>query len=183
MRDIQFQFDVARIRNTHDLIKLFGALAKRAHVIVIAERDSEIRCALAELGESFAQLFEVCRRRGAARGAIVDDLEIESARGAQKFGVRRVLGDALFCDRGVAKQVAAGKRHELQLVLVKQIAYRGGTAKLRDAVRAQLYAAKTNRGDVVDRLAMVAAMPLSAPRNSRRAMRCVMDPPSLRSAN
>ena len=137
-----------------------------------------------------------------------------------------------FRDRGVAQQIAAGKRHELQLVLAKEIAHGGGTAKLRNAVGPQLYAAKTNRGDVVDGLAIVAApgdgsvavvdfgrrrcdervkvrevhwrikavrgaksavlhgnaeaaaKALIAPRNSRRGMRCVMDPTaSLRSAN
>src|ERR1700687_1385344 len=42
VRDIQFQFDVPRIRQAHDLIEFLGALAKRAHMIVISERDSEV---------------------------------------------------------------------------------------------------------------------------------------------
>src|ERR1700674_579777 len=77
--DIQFQFDVARIRNTHDLIKLLGALAERGHVIVISERDSEISGALAEVGEGFPQQFEIRRGCSPALRAIVDDLEVESA--------------------------------------------------------------------------------------------------------
>src|SRR5713226_932500 len=157
VRDIQFQFDEARIRKTHDLIKLFGAFAERAHVIVITERDSEISGALAELGESFSQKFEVRGSRGAAFRTIVDDLEVKSASVAQKLGVRCVLGDALLRGCGVAEQIAAGKRHELQLVTTKQIAHRSRTAKLGNAVGAQLYAVKTNGGDVVDGLAIVAA--------------------------
>src|ERR1700682_774296 len=126
VRDVQFQFDVARIRKAHNLIEFFGALAQRAHVIVIAERDSEIRGALAEFGESLAKLFEVWRSRGTAFRSIVDFLEGESARVAQKLGVRRVLGDAFFRHAGVAEQIAAGKRHELQVALAKWIAQRGG---------------------------------------------------------
>src|SRR6266849_3217042 len=155
--DIQFQFDIARIRKTHDLIKLFGAFAERAHVVMVSERDSEISGALAKLGESFAQLFEVRRGCGTALGTIIKDLEVESACVAKKLGVCRVLGNAVFRDRWVANQIAAGKRHELQFVPAKQIAHRGGTAKLGDAVGAQLYAAKTDGGDVVDGLAIVAA--------------------------
>src|SRR6266851_1835433 len=157
VRDIQFQFDVAGIRKTHDLVEFFGTLPERAHMIVISERDSEVSGALAELGESFGQLFEVCRSHSTALRAIVDYLEVESSRVAQKFGARSMFADALFRDSRVAEQVTAGKRHELQLVLAKQIAHRGGTAKLRDAVRAQLYAAKTDGGDVFDGLAIVAA--------------------------
>src|SRR5713226_139570 len=112
-------------------------------MIVISERDPEISGAFAKLGESFAQLLEVRRGRGAALRAIVDYLEVESARVTQKLSVRRMLSNALFRDRGVAKQIAARKRHKLQLVLAKQIAHCGGTAKLRDAVGAQLYAVKT----------------------------------------
>src|SRR5260370_33204016 len=132
--DIQFQFDVARIGKTHDLVKLFGAFAERAHVVMVSERDSEISGALAELGESFAQLFEVRRGGGTTLGTIIKDLEVESAYVAQKVGVGRVLGNAVFRNRWGANQIAAGKRHELQFVPPKQIAHRGGPAKLGDAV-------------------------------------------------
>src|SRR6266436_2721866 len=157
VRDIQFQLDVPRIRQTHDLIEFFGAFTKRTHMIVISERNSEVGGALAKLGESFGQLFEVHRGRRTALGAIVENLEIESACVAQEFGMRRMLGNALFRGRGIAEQISAGKRHELQLVLAKQIAHRGGASKLRDAVGSQLNAAKTNRSNVVDGLAIVAA--------------------------
>jgi len=145
------QFDVAGIRKTHDLVEFFGTLPERAPYdcdIRAGFRGSAVR--LPSSLRALANCLGVCRSHSTALRAIVDYLEVESSRVAQKFGARSMFADALFRDSRVAEQVTAGKRHELQLVLAKQIAHRGGTAKLRDAVRAQLYAAKTDGGDVFD---------------------------------
>src|SRR5258706_12222272 len=68
-----------------------------------------------------------------------------------------VLRDALFRGSGITKQVATGKRHELQLMLGEKITHCGGAAKLRDAIGTQLYAAKTDGRDVFYGLAILAA--------------------------
>src|SRR5882757_5898224 len=68
-----------------------------------------------------------------------------------------VLRDALFRGSRITKQIAAGKRHELQLMLSEEIMHRGGAAKLRDAIGTQLYAAKTDGRDVFYGLAILAA--------------------------
>src|SRR5882762_11053409 len=68
-----------------------------------------------------------------------------------------MLRYAFFRGARVAKQVAAGKRHELQLMLRQEIAHCDGAAKLRDGVGTQLYALKTDRRDVFNSLAILAA--------------------------
>src|ERR1051325_1625969 len=55
MRHVQFQLGEARVRGLQDLIHFLGALSKRTHVVVISERDSQIRCALSNFCDEFAQ--------------------------------------------------------------------------------------------------------------------------------
>src|SRR6267154_2363397 len=125
--------------------------------MVISERDSDIRGAFAKFRQSFAQLFVIVGNRDAAFRAIIQDLEVQAAGVTQEFGVSSVLRDALFGGSRITKQVATGKRHELQLMLGEEITHCGGAAKLRDAIGTQLYAAKTDGRDVFNGLAILAA--------------------------
>ena len=68
--NVEFQLGVARIGGFEDLIDFFGMLAERAHVIVVAERNSEIGGAFAEFGEQLAQVFVV---RGGDRAILSGD--------------------------------------------------------------------------------------------------------------
>src|ERR1700730_2796295 len=124
---------------------------------MISERNSEIRSPFAKFRQGFAQLFVVVRNRDATLRASVQDLKVQAAGVAQEFGVGGMFGDAPFRSSGLAEQVAAGKRHELQIVLAEQVAHCRGTAELRDAVGAQLYAVETDGSDVFNRLAIVAS--------------------------
>ena len=50
MGDIELEFDVARVNRFHDSINFVGRFSERAHVIVIADRNTKIDGALADLG-------------------------------------------------------------------------------------------------------------------------------------
>ena len=48
MSDVEFELGIARIGSGQNLIYFLGTFAERAHVIVISERNAEVRGAFAD---------------------------------------------------------------------------------------------------------------------------------------
>src|SRR5438270_797432 len=71
MSDIEFQLRVARIGSGQDLIYFLGTFAERAHVIVISERNAEIRGAFANFRKQVPEAFVVRGSNGVILRATV----------------------------------------------------------------------------------------------------------------
>src|ERR1700735_399228 len=57
--DVEFELRVTWIGRCQNLIYFFGSLSKRAHVIVIAERNPEVRCLLSKCGQQLPESLVV----------------------------------------------------------------------------------------------------------------------------
>src|SRR5712692_5018417 len=131
-------------------------------MIVVAERNSQISRTFAQLRQRLTQPFVICRRSRTILGTGVRHLQIQPSGIAQEFCMRGMFGDFLAQRRRITAKITARQRHQLQLVLLQQLKDRRGAAELFDTVRTQLDSAKTQRPDILNRLAIV-----SAPGNRR----------------
>ena len=111
MRDIEFEFGVARVGGCEDAVDFVGVFAERAHVVVVPEGHAEVGGALAQFGHELAEFLLVVGSDGAIFGAIVGDLQVEAAGVVDEFGVSGVLGK--FVGGGtVDGEAAAGECDE-----------------------------------------------------------------------
>src|SRR5579883_1783644 len=154
--DIEFQLQIAWIARFEDLRDLLRMLAERTHVIVVAQWNAKVGCALAELAEQSSKLLAVCSGNAAIAGAVVGNLQINSAGLPQEFCVRKVLGNFLGFRR-VDIDAPARQGNKVQFVLLQKISERSGRSKFRDAIRAKLNARKAKSGNIFDCLAVVPA--------------------------
>src|SRR5579885_858877 len=156
VRDIEFQLHIARIARFEDLRDLLRMLAERTHVIVVAQWNAKVGGALAEFAEQSSKLLAVCGGNAAMAGAVVGNLQINSAGLPQEFCVRKVLGN-FFRFRRVDIDAPARQGDKVQFVLLQKISERSGRSKFRDAIRAKLNARKAKSGNILDCLAVVPA--------------------------
>ena len=157
MGDVELEFDVSRIGGRKDLFDFLGPLAHRVHVVVIPERDAEIRRSLADLGEQAPEALIV---GGGKRpfGTLVDGLQIQPAAVVHKLRVRDVHRDLLRFDGRINHHVAARQRDERE-VMPGQFVGQGARPRLvlGQDVRSELNAGIPGIGDVGNRRRVLAA--------------------------
>jgi hypothetical protein len=125
-------------------------------MVVIPQRHAEVGGPLADFGQQLAHPLEIRGHDGALR-PLVGDLQVQSANVADEFRVPRVLRDLFLLDRGIEPHVSARQRHHRQAVLCEQIRERARRVpELLDDWRAKLDALEADRGDLFDRLQVVA---------------------------
>ncbi len=158
VRRVELQLDVARIRGVEDPPDFIRAFAQVVHVIVEADRDAEIGRALSDLGQQLAKPFVVLRDDRTALRALVGQLQVEPADVLDELRVPDMLLDLGLLRGGVDPHVSARERDHRQAMFLKEIAKSAGAIAVGlEDVRPQLDAGKTERGDVLDRLDILAA--------------------------
>ena len=157
VRDVELEFHVPRIGRVENTVDRLGRLAQRAHVIVVADADAEIRTAPADLGEQTSEPRVIAGGHRAPFRPRVRDLQIEPAGVADESRVARVLVDDLRVRSRLDRDAAARERDERQMMPGEHVAQLARpTAELLQDVGPDLDAGKAERGDIVDRLELVA---------------------------
>ena len=138
MRDIELEFRVARVHGVKNFVDFTRTLSQRVHVIVKSQLDANIGRALAEIGQQVAHVFVIVVGDQPIFRPRADHLQVIAAgivRELRMIGMHRQLRFG----RRVDVQIAAGKRHKFQFVLIEQIVHGLRAAiKFRNGVRAQL---------------------------------------------
>src|SRR5579872_6191599 len=120
--DVEFQLAVARIGGLENLVESLRALTHGTHVIVIAERDSQIGNSFAYLSEQFSQAPVLCRTDRPTLRRFIDELKIKSSSVMQELGVGSVHCQVTGLQLGIDVEISARQCSEDEVVLLEQVA-------------------------------------------------------------
>ncbi len=126
-------------------------------MIVEAGLNPVLRDLLADLGQQLSLISEVVRRKRLTLRPRADHLQVLATGFLQVLGILDMQIDDRLALGRVERRVAAGERHKLELVLRQQVAQRVRIGKFLDDIGSKLNARIPERGNIVDRLRIVAA--------------------------
>src|SRR5215469_11346237 len=92
MRDIQLELYESRVRGFENRVDMLRALADGVHVVVVAQRHTDIRRTLAQLGQEFSEFPAILQRRfSRVRFQLIEDLKIKPPGVSYEAGIGRMF--------------------------------------------------------------------------------------------